>query len=116
MFNLKRPSRPRTTEYAAKVMKNYLVKVGIPADAIIEDSNGIDTFMTAKNSKAIMDRNKFQSAMVITQFYHVTRTTLAMHKVGIEKVYSAHARIFEIRDFYSLTREFFGFYIYLFQK
>ncbi|WP_242831458.1 GNAT family N-acetyltransferase, partial [Dehalobacter sp. UNSWDHB] len=90
----------------AKVMKNYLVKAGIPENVIIEDSHGVDTFMTAKNSKVIMNRNNFQSAMVITQYYHITRTTLAMHKVGINKVYSAHARTFELRDLYSLTREF----------
>jgi hypothetical protein len=70
-------------------------------------------------------RNKFpvitlgyltNHAMVITQYYHITRTTLAMHKVGINKVYSAHARIFELRDLYSLTREFIGYYIYLLIK
>ncbi len=97
-------------------MKDYLVEAGIPADTIIEDSNGVDTFMTAKNSKAIMDSYNFQSAMIITQYFHVTRTTLAMHKVGIDEIYSAHAKIFESRDLYSLMREFFGFYTYLLLK
>ena len=100
----------------AKVMKDYLVKAGIPENVIIEDSHGVDTFMTAKNSKVIMDRNNFQSAMIITQYYHITRTTLAMHKVGINKVYSAHARTIELRDLYSLTREFIGYYMYLLIK
>lgn len=100
----------------AKVMKDYLVKAGIPADRIIEDDKGDDTLMTAQNSKIIMDSNKFQSAMIITQYYHVTRTKLAMHMVGVEKVYSSHAKIFELRDFYSLLREFFGYYRYLLLK
>jgi len=100
----------------AKVMKDYLVKAGVQADAVIEDNNGINTYMTAKNLKDIMDGNKLQSAMVITQYYHVTRTKLAMHKVGIEKVFSAHAKIFELRDFYSLAREFIGYYAYLFLR
>lgn len=100
----------------AKVMKDYLVKAGIQHYAIIEDNNGVNTFMTAKNSKVIMDRDELNSAMVITQYYHVTRTTLAMRKVGIDRIYSAHASIFELRDFYSLTREVIGFYAYLLLK
>ncbi|MTI68384.1 MAG: YdcF family protein, partial [Firmicutes bacterium] len=44
---------------------------------------------------------------------HITRTKLAFEKVGIDKVYTAHAKIFEIRDLYSLTREFFAYYKYL---
>lgn len=100
----------------AKVMKDYLVKAGIPSEAIIEDGNGVDTISTAKNSKVIMDRYKYKSAMIITQYFHVTRTTLAMHKVGIDTVYSAHAEIFEPRDLYSLIREFFGYYSYLVLK
>ena len=100
----------------AKVMKEYLVKAGIPADVIIEDNKGIDTYMTAKNAKYIMESNNFQSAMVISQYFHITRTTLAMQKVGINQVYSAHGRLFELRDLYSLTREFFGYYAYLLLK
>jgi hypothetical protein len=36
-----------------------------------------------------------------------------MRGLGIEKVYSAHASYFELRDLYALAREFLGFYIYL---
>ena len=97
----------------AKVMKDYLVRAGISADLIIEDNKGQNTQMTANNSKLVMDSMELQSAMIITQYYHITRTKLAMNKAGIKKVYSAHARIFELRDIYSLFREFFGYYKYL---
>ena len=97
----------------AKVMKDYLIRAGIPENSIIVDSKGNNTLITAQNSKSIMDSKKFQTAMIITQYYHITRTKLAMHKVGVENVYSAHARIFEIRDIYSLSREFLGYYKYL---
>jgi hypothetical protein len=40
---------------------------------------------------------------------------LAFNKVGFEEVYSAHAEFFEARDLYSITREFFAYYKYLFQ-
>jgi vancomycin permeability regulator SanA len=97
----------------AKVMKDYLVKAGIPADSIIEDSKGENTQMTAKNCKFVMDSMNFRTATVITQYYHIPRSKLALHKAGIQTVYSAHARIFELRDIYSLFREFFGYYQYL---
>jgi len=100
----------------AQVMKDYLVNAGIPSDVIIVDNKGENTQMTAENSKSIMDSNNFQTATVITQYYHVTRTKLAFNNAGVKEVYSAHARIFELRDIYSLVREFFAYYQYLFLR
>lgn len=97
----------------AAVMKDYLIKKGIPDNNIISDNNGYNTFMTAQNSKVIMDKMDLNSVMVISQFFHITRTKLAFKKVGFEKVYSAHAKYFGIRDIYSLVREFFAYYKYL---
>jgi len=51
--------------------------------------------------------------VIITQFYHISRTKLAFDKVGIENVYSAHASYLDIRDAYSVVREFFAYYKYL---
>lgn len=97
----------------AVVMKEYLTKVGIPEDKILIDSNGYNSYMTAKNTKEIMDEMDFESVTIITQFYHISRTKLAFNKVGVENVYSAHANYLEIRDIYSIVREFFAFYKYL---
>lgn len=60
-----------------------------------------------------MESFGFKSALIITQYYHVTRTRLAFSKVGIERFFSAHADFFELRDIYSLLREFFGYYKYI---
>ncbi|WP_207753510.1 YdcF family protein [Sporosalibacterium faouarense] len=97
----------------AVVMKDYLIQSGIPEDNIILDSKGNNTYMTAKNSKEIIEKESFNSVMIISQYYHISRTKLAFKKVGFNKVYSAHARIFEIRDIYSLVREFVAYYKYL---
>ncbi len=97
----------------AKVMRDYLIKNQIPSKDIIIDSKGKNTYLTAINSKVIMERLGFNSALIITQYYHVTRTRLAFSIVGIEKVSSAHANFFELRDIYSLMREFFGYYKYI---
>ncbi len=97
----------------AEVMKNYLVDQGIPEDRIIEDPDGYNSYMTAENSKTIMEDLNLQSVMVISQYFHITRTKLAFEKVGIENVASAHAEIFDERDLYSTLREFPAYYSYL---
>ncbi|MED3572708.1 YdcF family protein [Cytobacillus praedii] len=97
----------------AAVMKSYLIDKGIPKDKIIEDSNGYNSYMTAENTKEIMHELDLNSVMVITQYFHVSRTKLAFKKMDIEKVYSAHAEIFELRDIYSIIREFPAYYKYL---
>lgn len=98
----------------AAVMKEYLAEKGIPDDKILLDSNGYNSYMTAKNTKAIMDEMGFDSIMIITQFYHISRTKLAFDKMGVENVYSTHAEYLDIRDVYSVVREFFAYYKYLF--
>ncbi|HHZ19063.1 MAG TPA: YdcF family protein [Firmicutes bacterium] len=40
----------------AEVMRDYLIKKQVPPDAVIVDNKGNDTYLTARNSKAIMDR------------------------------------------------------------
>ena len=55
-----------------------------------------------------------EKVIVITQFYHISRAKLALKKVGIKNVGGASPDYFESRDFYSLFREFFGYYKYFF--
>lgn len=98
----------------AVVMKQYLVEKGIPADCIFVDSQGANTRLTAKNSAQIMQGKNLRSALIISQYFHISRTRLALKNQGIAQIYSAHANFFEARDVYSITREVFGFYAYLF--
>lgn len=97
----------------AQVMKSYLIDNGIPAEKIIEDNNGYNSYMTAQNTSKIMNELELDSAMIITQYFHISRTKLAFRKVNIAEVYSAHANIFEVRDIYSIIREFPAYYKYL---
>jgi len=97
----------------AVIMKNYLMQIEIPDNNIILDSEGYNSFMTAQNTKTILNDMDLSSITIISQFYHITRTKLAFKKVGFEHVYTAHAKYFEIRDIYSLAREFLAYYKYL---
>lgn len=97
----------------ADVMRDYLVGKNIPERDIILDRDGYNTHKTAVNTKQIMQANNLQSVIIVSQYFHITRTRLAFQKAGIENIYAAHADYFELRDVYSIVREFTGFYTYL---
>lgn len=97
----------------AQVMRGYLLEHGIPESGITADSQGTTTFATAHNARVIMRNKGFTTAMVISQYFHITRLRLAVRKFGTDTVFSAHAHYWEWRDIYSIMRETIGYYVYL---
>ncbi|HEX4950381.1 MAG TPA: YdcF family protein [Blastocatellia bacterium] len=97
----------------AEVMKHYLVEHGVPEGSIYVDSGGATSHLTARNAARIMRENGWQRAMVVTQYFHVPRMRLALQRMGITPVFTAHARYFELRDVYSTVREVIGYGAYL---
>ena len=90
----------------AAVMADYLVDHGkIAREAILLDEQGNTTRDTAINSAGIMKGKGFTSAVVVTQYFHVTRSQYALKQAGVMQVSTAHARYFEWRDLYSIARE-----------
>jgi vancomycin permeability regulator SanA len=99
----------------AAVMRAYLIEQGIPAAVIYADSAGLTTELTARNAAHLMQQHNWQSAMVVSQYFHLSRTKLAFARNGITPVYSAHADYFEPRDLYSICREVIGYISYYFR-
>lgn len=97
----------------AFVMKEYLISRGVPADLVITDTKGVDTFSTAQSMRAIMADRNFESVTVVSNYYHISRSKLALRNFGIRNISSAHADYYEIRDVYSLAREVIGYLYYL---
>lgn len=100
----------------AAVMRNYLLQHGVPSKTVLVDSAGVNTFHTAKNSARLMASHGWRSALVISQYFHISRSRLAMKRFGIDKVYSAHADYYEPRDIYSLGREVVAYAYYLVRR
>lgn len=96
----------------AQAMRAYLVSKGVPASAIWLDHTGNNTYDTARNVALIMQANHWQSIMVVSQFYHVPRVKLALHRVGIENVYGAHARWITWQSVFWLLREVIAYPVY----
>ena len=93
-------------------MRDYLVQRGVAPEQVIVDSEGRTTFATAMNTRKLIEERGLGSALVVSQYFHVPRARLALQRAGVTKVYSAHARYFELRDFYSVPRELVGFLRY----
>jgi vancomycin permeability regulator SanA len=69
----------------AVVMRNYLLKKGIPQASIVTDTNGETTFITVKDVKEFIISNGFSDGPVfISQKYHIPRIIYIVHKLGIE--------------------------------
>jgi vancomycin permeability regulator SanA len=97
----------------ALAMKQYLLAHRIPSTDIIMDNQGYNTHATAKNSYQIMKAHGMKQAILVSQYFHITRSRLAFKQCDISPVSTAHANFFEWRDFYSIAREVFGYYYYL---
>lgn len=96
----------------AASMRAYLIAHGIPANRIIADNQGINTFASARFTAQTMRERGWKSAYVVTQYYHVPRARLALTRFGVKTIYSAHARFFEPMDAFALLREMAGYVTY----
>ena len=88
----------------AAVMRDYLISRGVPADRIVADSAGVDTWATARHASAYMREHGYARALAVTQYFHVPRTMLALRRHGVMHVGGAHPAYAEPRDLYSAAR------------
>lgn len=99
--------------YEGTAMQQYLLRRGIPAAAIVVDNAGNTTQATAQNFTVIAKKRGFSSVIVVSQFFHLSRTKLLLRQQHFAQVYGAHANYYEARDAYALLREFFAYHTYL---
>lgn len=96
--------------YEGSKMKEYLIGKNISDSVIIVDNKGDNTRLTVENTLEIQKKYPFNSLIVVSQYFHVTRTKKLFKDKGFESVSSVSPRYFEWRDFYSILREFPAFY------
>jgi len=96
--------------YEGDKMKDYLTKNGVPDSVIIVDNLGNNTIATVDNTLGLKDSLNFRSLIVVSQYFHLTRTKMLFKKRHFENVSSVSPKYFEFRDIYSLLREFGAYY------
>lgn len=96
--------------YEGDKMRDFLIANKVPDTAIIVDNLGNNTRATVINTIKLKDSLDFKSIIVVSQYYHVTRTKMLFRKQGFKNVASVSPNYFEIKDLYSILREFVGYY------
>lgn len=89
----------------AAVMKDYLVRQGVPPGRILQDSEGYNTAATARNAARLLQRQGYRSVLAVSQFFHVPRLRMLLAAEGLEVTGYVHAEFFEWRDVYATLRE-----------
>ena len=89
----------------AASMAQYLQAHEVPAAAIIEDHEGASTASTARDMAGIMRERNLNTVMVVTHYYHITRTKLALKHEGIASIQQAHVGVVRKEDAFNLVRE-----------
>lgn len=97
--------------WEGKKMKKYLVENKIPPEQIITDNFGDNTEKTVINSIKIADSLDYKSIVSVSQYYHQTRIRKLFKKNHFEHITASSADYFEMRDIYSVFREFFAYYL-----
>ncbi len=97
--------------YEGDKMKEYLIKKNVPDSLVIIDNFGNNTLATVNNTIRLKDSLKFESLIIVSQYFHLTRTKMLFREQGFKNVSSVSPKYFEFRDFYSLFREFVAYYL-----
>jgi uncharacterized SAM-binding protein YcdF (DUF218 family) len=72
---------------------------------------GVNTLATVENTIKLKDSLNFESVIVVSQYFHLTRTKMLFRKNNFRNVSSVSPKYFEVRDIYSLLREFVAYYV-----
>lgn len=92
-------------------MKKYLIKNKIPPTSILVDNFGDNTEKTVLNTIKAADSLKYSTVISVSQFYHQTRIKKLFREQHFKNIESSSPKYFEIRDLYSVFREFFAYYL-----
>ncbi|MEN3167162.1 YdcF family protein [Gluconobacter sp. OJB] len=96
----------------ARIMANWLMDRGAPEAAIIVDSHGNNTWLTALH----VARLHPQGAVVVTQWFHVLRAEWALERAGVSPVSGAAPFRFRPAELWYLFRDSVALPVYVLTK
>ncbi len=73
----------------ASALREVLIKVGVPSDRIILDSNSINTRMHAVNLSKMLKERGITSFVLVTSPIHMRRSVLSFRAVGVDPIPSS---------------------------
>ena len=99
----------------AESMADYLADHGIDRTYITLDHQGWTTYDSARNTAQLLKNHGWRGVIIVTQYFHIPRTRMALRRWGVDPIFSVHARRMEFRDVYALAREVAGWITYHFK-
>lgn len=96
--------------YEGDKMKEFLLVNEIPDSLIIVDNLGNNTRASVENTLNLRKQIHFNSLIIVSQYFHVSRTKKLFRDKGFKNVSSASPDYFEWRDIYAVVREFPAYY------
>ena len=96
-----------------RAMKQYLMARGVPSERVVEDNHGENTYLTAKDLLPVADSLHVHAVIVVSSFYHLTRSKYIIRELGFQDVHSDASREFYWNDLLGLPRDALAFYKYL---
>ena len=95
----------RSTDDEAADMAKYLETHGVPANAIIEAPRSETTQGMARAVAKLMKSRMFQSVMIVTDYYHMTRLKLVLNHEGVADIEKSHVGTLRKEDALKIGRE-----------
>ncbi|PWW00666.1 vancomycin permeability regulator SanA [Paenibacillus cellulosilyticus] len=89
----------------AEGMRNYLVSLGVPKEKLLLEKKATSTYENMVFSKEIIDREKFQSILIVTHDYHTSRSKEIAKYVGIKNATMIPFHSNVLKPMYNQTRE-----------
>lgn len=74
--------------YEGDKMRDYMIANGVPDSVIIVDNLGTNTIATVENLRKLKDSLGFSSIIVVSQYYHLTRTKMLFRKAEMKNISS----------------------------
>jgi vancomycin permeability regulator SanA len=96
-----------------RAMTQYLERHGISSSAIIEGRGTGHTLDAARAVAGIMKSHQFESVMLVTDYYHMTRTKVELNHEGIAQIQKAHVGKLQPNDAVPIGREVVALYAFL---
>ena len=94
-------------------MTRYLEKHGVTSNAILESRGTGHTQDATRKVAEIMKAHEFQSVMLVTDYYHMTRTKVELNHEGITEIQKAHVGKLQPGDALPIGREVVALYAFL---
>jgi uncharacterized SAM-binding protein YcdF (DUF218 family) len=78
-------------------MKRMAMALGVPGEAILRDTNGLNTQATIENTCEMFEQAGFRRILIVSHFYHLPRIKMTYQRRGWD-IYTVPAK-----ESYTLT-------------